>query len=241
MLVAAPVQSCPTERELDVDTMAISLSTAGTAAAIVLLLTVLLWFTWGTQRNISRGNEILKWLRAGLPVLGPRATLKWLGSSAVEVGIVEPSSPFSEAAIVIVLEPRDVPWFWAWARRKGRRDFLILRARLRHGPTLEIEAGDPQGWTGGDRLRNLDESAWTAVDWGRPRLQVVHRPGSNPAVVRPVFDRLSDATRGVWRLSVRREPPHLEVHLLPPDVADDEGARELLEAFATLARAVTAR
>jgi hypothetical protein len=223
--------------------MAISLPAAGTAVAIILLLAVMLWFTWGTQRNISRGNALLRWLRSGLRVLGPRATLKWLGSSAVEVGVVEPSAPFAEATLVIVLEPRDVPWFWAWSRSRGRRDFLILRARLRGSPVLELEAGDAGGWTGGDRLRNLDEQAWASADWGRPRLRVMHAPGADPDVVRSTFERLSEVSRGVWRLSVRREPPHLEVHVLPPDLTDDDDARarELLEAFADLARIVTSQ
>src|SRR5918999_683306 len=163
--------------------MAISLSAAGTAAAILLVLIVMLWFTWGTQRNISRGNELLRWLQAGLPVLGRRATVKWLGSSAVELGIVEPAPPFAEASVVVVLEPRDVPWFWAWARRRGRRDFLILRARLERHPGLELEAGDETGWTGGDRTAALDEGSWARAERDRPGLRVFHAPGSDPAQV----------------------------------------------------------
>jgi hypothetical protein len=92
---------------------AISLPALGTAVAILLVLAVMLWFTWGTQRNISRGNALIRWLQPGLPVLGRRATIKWLGSSAVELGIVEPAPPFAEASVVVVLEPRDVPWLWA--------------------------------------------------------------------------------------------------------------------------------
>jgi hypothetical protein len=219
--------------------MAISGRAVSTAVAILLLLTVLLWFTWGTQRNISRGNRLLRWLQGGLLELGPRTTLRWLGSSAVELGIVEPREPFLEATVVLVLEPRDVPWFWGMARRRGRRDFLILRGRLNRSPRLEVEAGDPSGWTGGDRLAKLDEEAWMAADWGRPGLRVLHAPGSDQARIRPLCDRLAGTSGGVWRLSVRRDSPHLEVHVLPPDV-ERTAAKPLIAAFADLARVAVA-
>jgi hypothetical protein len=215
--------------------MAISLPAVGTSAAILLLLVVMLWFTWGTQRNISRGNALLRWLQGGLTVLGRRATLKWLGSSAVELGMTQPERPFAEANVVVVLEPRDVGWFWAWSRRRGRRDFVIIRARLERSPRMELEAGDAAGWTGGDRIDHLDEAAWESADWDRPGLRVLHATGTDPSLVRPLFDRLADASAGVWRLSVRREPPHLEVHVVPPDPERAE-AEPLFRAFADLAR-----
>jgi hypothetical protein len=219
--------------------MAISLSAVGTAAAILLVLVVMLWFTWGTQRNISRGNALLLWLQGGLSVLGPRATVKWLGSSAVELGIVDPAPPFAEASVLVVLEPRDVPWFWAWSRRRGRRDFLILRARLDRPPNLELEARDEAGWTGADRTASIDESTWVPADWDRSGLTVFHVPGSDPALVPSLFDRLAEASGGVWRLSVRREPPHLEVHVRPPEAATKTpDAESLLGAFVDLARTV---
>jgi hypothetical protein len=218
---------------------AISLQAVGTAFAILLVLAVMLWFTWGTQRNISRGNALLRWLQAGLPVLGRRATVKWLGSSAVELGIVEPAPPFADASIVVVLEPRDVPWLWAWSRRRGRRDFVILRARLDRPPGLELEAGDQAGWTGAERTAALDEDSWERVAWDRSGLHVFHAPGSDPALLRTLFDRIAGASGGVWRLSVRREPPHLEVHVRPPETtAVPPGAEDLVRAFADLARTV---
>ena len=39
----------------------------------------MLWFALGTQRNISKGNELLRWLQTGLPMLGRKATMRWLG------------------------------------------------------------------------------------------------------------------------------------------------------------------
>jgi hypothetical protein len=132
-----------------------------------------------------------------------------------------------------------VPWLWAWSRRRGRRDFVILRARLERPPVLELEAGDEAGWTGGDRTAALDEGAWVRADWDRSGLRVFHAPGADPALLRPLYDRIVGVSTGVWRLSVRREPPHLEVHARPPELtADPPGAEELIRAFADLARTV---
>ena len=66
----------------------------GPSIAIGLILFVMLWFALGTQRNIRIGNDLLRWLQRGLPLLGRRTTLRWLGSSAVELRIVEPAEPF---------------------------------------------------------------------------------------------------------------------------------------------------
>lgn len=219
--------------------MAVSLPAASTALAVVLLLVVMLWFTWGTQHNISRGNQLLRWLQGGLPLLGRRTTLRWLGSSAAELGIAEPEPPFAEVNVLVVLEPRDVPWLWARARARGRRDFMIFRASLPRSPRFELEVGNPSGWTGSEGLDRLDEATWLSADWGRPGLRVLHAPGAVPDTVRPIFDRLAEASGGVWRLSVRRDPPHLEVHVLPPDPEAD--AAVFIGAFVDLARSAGQR
>src|ERR671919_1510032 len=135
------------------------------AILIVLLIVVMLWFALGTQRNVRRGNELLRWLQDGLPLLGKRTTMRWLGSSAIVLKIAEAAAPFREAEVVVVLEPRDVAMLWAWSRRRGRRDFIIFRGWLRRPPRFELEAGDERGWTGGDRLKRLDPESWDRADW----------------------------------------------------------------------------
>src|ERR671918_742668 len=125
-------------------------------ALLIVLIGVMLVFSLGTRRNIRRGNALLTWLQDGLPLLGRKTTFRWLGSTAVVLKIADAKEPFREAEVVVVLEPRDVAMLWAWSRRRGRRDFLILRGWLRGAPGLELEAGDPRGWTGDDRLRRLD-------------------------------------------------------------------------------------
>jgi hypothetical protein len=191
--------------------------------AIGLILVVMLWFALGTQRNIRRGNELLRWLQGGLPAFGRRTTLRWLGSSAVELGIVEPETPFREATLAIVLEPRDVALLWAFARSRGRRDFVIVRANLVRAPRFVMDVRDPRGWTG-----QLDEpdAGGQAQDW--PDGSIAHvGPGADDAAVRSAWNRLSEASNGVWRLTVQQVVPHLEVHFRPPAEARDHADRVL--------------
>jgi hypothetical protein len=210
----------------------------GTAALTVLLVVFLLWFALGTQGNIRRGDRYLKWMQGGLPILGARATVRWLGSSAVELKISDPRSPFTEATTVVVLEPRDLAWLWALGRSRGRRDFIIMRGRLQRSPAFEIEAGHPGGWTGSDRLDRLDESSWQTVEWGEVR--VAHTDPADTATAQRYWDEFAALSGGVWRMSVRRDNPHIEVHLLPPDV-HAQSAEPLFERFRDLAQSVMAR
>jgi hypothetical protein len=207
---------------------------------LLALLGVFLVFALGTNRNVRKGNDLLKWLQGGLPLLGPRTTLRWLGSTAAILRIGEAKDPLREAEVVVVLKPRDVTFLWAWARAKGREDFLILRGQLRGAPAFELEAGDQRGWTGMERIRRLDLETWLEADWGDPNVKVVHSRDADPAVARRAWEELTSASRGVWRLSVRRDDPHLEVHLLPPDTGAVQAER-LVEAFRSLATAVIRR
>lgn len=209
----------------------------GSSLLVIVLVVVMLWFALGTQRNIKRGNDLLKWIQQGLPQLGKRTTLRWLGSSAVQLNIVEPMTPFREAQVVVVLEPRDIGLLWAWARVRNRRDFVILRGTMRRPPVFELEAGDPRGWTGGDRLRTLDHVTWEHDAWVDRNVGLAHTPGFETEGVRRVWEALEEVSGGVWRLSVRREQPHLEVHLMPPDT-DRVGADRLFSTFRDLAATV---
>ena len=206
----------------------------GPSIAIGLILLVMLWFALGTQRNIRKGNELLRWLQTGLPMLGPRTTVRWLGSSAVELGIAEGTSPFRDATVVIVLEPRDVSLLWAYARSRGRRDFLIVRANLRRAPRFSMDVGDPRGWTG--RPDAVDEGLRT-VGWSNGCIALAG-PGADEATVRSTWDGLGEASEGVWRLTVQPVVPHLEVHLRPPppgDVTSDRVLGPIRDLAATLA------
>ena len=79
------------------------------AILIVVVAVVMGWFAFGVVWNIRRGNAVLKWMQDGLPRLGEKTTLRWMGSSAVELVIAKARQPFRRVELIVVLEPRDVP------------------------------------------------------------------------------------------------------------------------------------
>jgi hypothetical protein len=166
---------------------------------------------------------------------GKRTTLRWLGSTAIELKIVEPTDPFATAEVVIALEPRDLGWLQALARARGRRDLLIMRGRLRRAPRFELEAGAPRGWTGGEGLRRLDRAAWQQVEWGLSGVEVLHSRDADPTVARAVWEDLSSEGLSVWRVAVRRDEPHVQIHVELPDV-ERASANDVVRNFIALGR-----
>jgi hypothetical protein len=210
------------------------------AVVVLLLLGVMLAFAFGTQRNIRIGNDHLRWLQSGLPLLGSRTTLRWLGSSAVQLDVIDPVEPFREATVLVVLEPRDVPLLWLFARARGRRDILIVRASLRRAPRLDLEAVDPAAWV---KASDSDEAAgWRSVDFETP-LTATASGAFEPSAVasaRRAGQHLAASGGTLWRLSIRRTVPHLEIHLRPPGSwrGDADGViRPIIELGQELARA----
>ncbi|MGH2428939.1 MAG: hypothetical protein ACRDGV_08665 [Candidatus Limnocylindria bacterium] len=215
------------------------LSAFGASLAIALLVAVMLWFALGTQRNIRRGNALLSWLQDGLPLLGERTTLRWLGSSVVELRIVQPETPFREAELLVVLEPRDLGALWALAHRRGRRDFLIVRTRLVRAPRFSADLADPASWTMGDVRRRWAgeraDSSWSGT-WDGTALEARHDATAKLDDLRGWWGQLASASGGVWRVSISPTVPHLEIHLLPPP--HGVSSRRLMETVREVARQV---
>ena len=183
---------------------------------VAVLLAIMLSFAIGTQRNVSKGNARLRWLQPALPVLGQRTTLRWLGSSVVQLDFVEPLEPFRDVSVLVVLEPRDVPLMWLLTWARGRRDVLIFRISLRRAPRMELEATAAAAWI---KAGDAEEAA----DWPAASFPVgvvaTAAPGSGDAGVgaaRSAWEALEAVSDGVWRMSIRQTVPHLEVHIRPP-------------------------
>jgi hypothetical protein len=193
----------------------------------VAAVAVVAWFAAGTIWNVRLGRETLRWLQDGLPLLGARTTLRWLGSSVVEMVIRDPRAPFASAALLVFLEPRDLPW-WPLSHARGRRDTLIIRGNLKKAPAVQFEALEPGSWSGREALPRVPRE-WT-VHAGT--LTVYH-----PVEAKPEAEALLALARRVGlqvrRLSVRRDEPHFQLHVALP--GRDRPAREFFEAAHALA------
>jgi len=195
----------------------------------ILAVAVVAWFAAGTIWNIRAGRELLRWMQGGLPLLGERTTVRWLGSTAVELVINQGKAQFAKATVVIFLEPRDLPW-WPLSRLRGRRDTLIIRGVLRRAPSFELEALDPASWSARDALPRVPR------DWLRaaaPGGLVVHHAGAD--ALGHAYALLEIAQRAgmkLWRLSVRRAEPNFQLHVPLPDRR--QSARDFFQAVHAL-------
>jgi hypothetical protein len=208
-------------------------STVMTELIGVVAVAVVAWFAVGTIWNVGKGRALLRWMQGGLPALGDRTTVRWLGSTALEMVIRNGKAPFATVTVVIFLEPRDVPWIWALGRRRGRRDTLIVRGALRRVPAVELEALDPASWSGRDALRRVPPE-WLVRRVEVPGAVVVHHTGAAALARADALLALAERTGlAVRRLSVRRTEPNFQLHVRLPD--RQQPARDFFEAVQALA------
>ena len=193
-------------------------------------------FAGGVIWNIRRGNAVLRWMQSGLPLIGEKTTLRWLGSSVVELNIAKAKPPFRQFNLVLVLQPRDVPWLWLFSLMRNRRDMVILRGNLTSAPRLEYDVLAPNSWTGRSALAQAQGAQWGIQPMGE--LQFFAPKASLPVSSRGAVEILEAARRvdpTVWRFSVRREYPQIELHIPMPALTGAD-ARQYFEAVRQLAR-----
>ncbi len=204
---------------------------------MLIVLVFMGWFVVGTQWNVRRGDHVLKWLRQGLPLVGERTTMRWLGSSVVELKMTKAKDPFRTVETLVVFEPRDIAFLWAWARLRGRRDLLIFRSQLRSAPSFEMEAYDPHGWTAPNVRQKTKD--WTPLDLSAMSPMVGYYSGdSGASAATRLVDLASRSGGKLVRLSVHRSVPNLEVHWLLPDPGS-LSARDLFLKVRQLSEEVT--
>jgi hypothetical protein len=204
-----------------------------TELVAIAAVAVVAWFAAGTIWNVRLGRELMRWMQGGLPALGERTTVRWLGSTVVEMGIRDGKAPFAGVTLVVFLEPRDLPWMWALGRSRGRRDTLIVRGVLRRVPALELEALDPVSWSARDALSRVPRE-WPVRGSAAPGRPVVHHADAAALVQADALLAMAErAGLVVRRLSVRRTEPNFQLHVPLPDRR--QPARDFFEAVHTLA------
>lgn len=206
-------------------------------ALLALVAFVLGWFALGSAANVKRGNRALTWLQGGLKALGDKATVRWIGTTAVDLGLASAKPPFESASLVVFLAPRDLPWLWVASRARGRRDTLILRTSLQKPPIADVELLDRASWSGRDALRTMKDERWSVREPQEPGgLAAFTRFDEALARADALWQEARGAGATVRRLSVRRKEPHLELHVdLPAAPLDAAGFFRTVRSLGVLA------
>jgi hypothetical protein len=195
-------------------TMSLDQIMVGLAAALALAFTA--WFFLGAQWNVNRAHAGLRWLREGLPLLGPKATMRWMGTTGVTLGLNAANEPFKSAEVLFLMEPRDVIPLWLLAHFvRHRRDFMIVRGDLRRHARVEFNVLDEKSWSGKEALKNNTPREWTRTALPGGLLLAAEGPDAANAA-RQMLAQMGPLATRVRRVSVRRTLPHLEVHMNVP-------------------------
>ena len=202
--------------------------------SIIVVVFVVGWFAAGTHYNVRKGEESLRWLQEGLPLIGGKTTMQWLGSSVVQLKIQEARRPFHDAEVLIVLEPRDVAPLWALARLRGRRDLLVIRGALEKRPRFELEAFDAKSWRVGGNAPRIRKERWSAQ--AAPAPLTAYMPQPHPAASQALEAANFKGSAPV-RLAVHYTDPNLEVQWRLDQVRQ-RPAREVLQTVRRIAETV---
>jgi hypothetical protein len=178
------------------------------AIFIIVVILVVGGFALGTQRNIQRGNDAMAWAQGGLPLVGQKTTVRWLGSSVAQLKIQNAKRPFREVEVLFVLEPRDIAPLWWLTRARGRRDLFIFRSRLHTLPEFEFEAFEPKAWSVRGREAQLRSQEWHPVP---ARDSLVAYAPQPPAEAHQLLGLAALTGCPLLRLSVQRRDPNFEV------------------------------
>lgn len=176
------------------------------------------WFALGMIYNLRRGDALIKWMQAGLPLIGQKTTFRWLGTSVAEMGIAHAKRPFQNMNILLVLKPRDVFWMTIIALFQGRDDVMIFRAVLSTPAVVDLELADPKTWSGREALNKAAQRNWEATDYHGLRLMA---PKGLLQLAGTTLDQLADPIQAlsarIYRLSLRKTAPNMEIHVPFPD------------------------
>ena len=176
----------------------------------VLLVVVFVgWFALGTHTNVRKGHRFLEWLQDGLPLLGEKTTLHWLGSSVVQLKIENACQPFRRAEILVVLEPRDVPLIWLFSRLQGRCDLLIVRTELRTQPKMQVEVLAGKAWSAKVVAQEVARLNWPLQSAVAGQPFQIYSP--TPASAGELIAEVSRCDLRLVRIGVRKSNNGLEL------------------------------
>jgi hypothetical protein len=210
---------------------------------VVAVIILMGWFAIGVIYNLRRGDALLKWMQNGLPDIGQKTTLRWLGTSVAELVIAHAKKPFRRLETLLVFKPRDVFWMTILAYFQGREDIVIFRAQLTTAPITDLELVDPKTWSGRGVLKQFADRKWESQTYQGMQLLA---PAGLLDLATKTLDRLvvpmQKLSSHYVRFSLRRDASqsNFEVHLPFPAFRSTE-AKQYFGALREVARTISER
>jgi hypothetical protein len=213
-------------------------SAVDTLTAVLLLAA---WYWWFRRANRHRSVQILRWIEQAFSGHGSLSRVRWHGASSFYVDLRLCPSVFRRASLAVHLEPRQLPLAWLLNRVRKRKETVIFKAELDHGPSRNLHI-QKHYWSGRTR-RTAPTSlqGWcfetltpilisTQPDWQRDSGHMVE--------TLQTFARTCD----YLQVAFRRQPPHFVVKAplasLCPQV-HEAGMFDVLHELASIASAST--
>ena len=206
---------------------------------IGLSLIILAWYFVGQQAMRRRGLLLLRWVRAGVGILGESPQLRWLGGSAFQLTLERPAPPFKAMAVTVVLEPREIFFLWLVNRFRKRRDVLVVRGDFATPPRVLFELFREAGRSGKEAKSMATGERWTIESFEKSGLQLASSSPMAYDALRIATQRAPAELGALLRLSIRDTSPHLLLnYTLRPGLESD--ASRVFHVLLDLVRALSA-
>jgi hypothetical protein len=193
----------------------------GQWTVIVLSALFLAWFLNGTATNRRRGDQILSWVQGGTKRLGRMSAARRIRGSAVQLTIKDAAVPFRQIDLIVALEPRENLPLWLYNHILGKRDELVIQAKLRSTAQQELEINSVGAHKTADK-RASDASQSNTIESPAGNYTLESSKGIDPAMLDCLEIFLEKYGSAVKHFSLKRSLPHLQVHLLLSPLLDIE-------------------
>ena len=178
--------------------------------AIALAL-VVLWYYVCARHSKRRALEALRWVEQVLGGHGRVVGMHWRSPSRLCAQLRFSPSVFSQAAVVVQLEPREMPLAWLAARLQHQQEVVTFEADLEMAPEFSLELQNRR-WCGRTSPSRLAPPEGWELHRALPFMITTRREWQHE--VCGMMDTLvASRQRDFLSISYRRTSPHLAVRL----------------------------
>jgi hypothetical protein len=174
-----------------------------------------------------------RWVNELLGPLGGTSQVRWTASSAFHITASDQDAPFLRMVVTVLLKPRDLVATLVVNRLLRRNDLLLVRCELRHQPIWGLEVYRPRTLLSGLAQKEIQVEQWNEMSLTSSDHRVAHGGGKAEQLCEALLNALGPERAHLWRLSVRRQFPHVLLALDLPEMtpAEADRSRELIRAL----------